>query len=135
ALEVHRRSREELLGKVKWEVFPDLVGSAYYRAVVEAAEPKRMRRVEYRDPVSGRWYESRIYPSRTGLSMIASDITERRDAEEALRRSEERFRLIVESAVEYAIFSMDRDLHITSWNAGAERLLGYSEDEILGKPL
>lgn len=135
ALEVRRHPLEELLGRVKWEVFPELVGSPYYQAVVEAAEKKEMRRVEYRDPVSGRWYECRIYPSRAGLSMIASDITERRDAEEALRRSEERFRLIVESAVEYAIFSMDRDLRITSWNAGAERLLGYSEDEILGKPL
>ncbi len=48
------------------------------------------------------------------------------------RRRDELFRFIVESASEYAIFSTDLDGRITTWNAGAERLLGFSEDEILG---
>lgn len=51
----------------------------------------------------------------------------------ALRESEERLRLVLASATDYAIFSMDLDRRITSWNAGAERLLGWTEDEIVGR--
>jgi PAS domain S-box-containing protein len=55
-------------------------------------------------------------------------------AEEALRVSEERLRLIIENARDYAIFSLDLTRHVTSWNPGAERLLGFEEEEILGQP-
>jgi len=52
----------------------------------------------------------------------------------ALRESQERLRLILDSTADYAIFSMDTERRIASWNAGAERLLGWSEGEILGEP-
>lgn len=58
---------------------------------------------------------------------------ERARTEDALRQSEERLRLIVENARDYAIFSMDLDRKVTSWNSGAEALLGYTQDEILGR--
>ena len=54
-------------------------------------------------------------------------------AEEALRESRELLSLIVENAREYAIFSMNLDRVITSWNAGAQRILGYSQDEAIGQ--
>jgi len=69
-----------------------------------------------------------------GIALIARDITPRRNAEEALRESEERMRLVVENAREYAIFSMNLDRVITSWNAGAQRILGYSQEEVVGQP-
>jgi PAS domain S-box-containing protein len=53
----------------------------------------------------------------------------------ALRASEARYRLIVESATDYAIFTMDLDRRITGWNVGAERVLGWREDEIVGLPV
>jgi PAS domain S-box-containing protein len=53
--------------------------------------------------------------------------------DEALPPDDELFRLIVESAHEYAIFATDLDGLVTTWNAGAERLLGYSEGEALGQ--
>ena len=56
-----------------------------------------------------------------------------REAREALRRSEERFRLIVESAREYAIFMLDPGGHVVSWNLGARRIKGYQASEIIGR--
>jgi two-component system CheB/CheR fusion protein len=62
------------------------------------------------------------------------DTHETKEAEEALRQSEERYRLLVESATEYAIIMLDTDGYIVSWNRGAERIFGYSEREIIGQP-
>jgi PAS domain S-box-containing protein len=59
----------------------------------------------------------------------------RRRAEGMLVESERRFRLMVESVVDYAIFMLGADGRVASWNAGAERILGYRADEIIGEPL
>lgn len=59
-----------------------------------------------------------------------TDITEKRNAEEALRKSEEKMHIILESSKDFAIFTMDLEGRITMWNAGAERLLGYTNEEI-----
>jgi PAS domain S-box-containing protein len=67
-----------------------------------------------------------------GYAKITRDLTERRAAEQSLRNSQEQFRLLVQSVTDYAIYMIDSEGHVSSWNAGAERIKGYTPDEIIG---
>ena len=64
---------------------------------------------------------------------LRAEIAEREQIEKTLRESEERYRLVIESVKEYAIFSLDPLGYITSWNKGAENIKGYTAEEIIGK--
>jgi PAS domain S-box-containing protein len=68
-----------------------------------------------------------------GFAKVTRDLSQRRAHEEELRRSEERFRLLVEGVAEYAIFMLDPNGHVATWNMGAERIKGYTAAEIIGQ--
>jgi PAS domain S-box-containing protein len=68
-----------------------------------------------------------------GFSKVTRDLTQKRDEEERLRQSEERMRILISSVRDYAIFMIDPVGKVMSWNQGAERIKGYSSDEILGQ--
>ena len=87
----------------------------------------------------GRWVRATFAPVRDSrgralyLFLQVQDVTAERAALEELRRSEERFRLLVEAVEDYAIFMLDPGGHIVSWNAGAQRSKLYSAEEIIGQ--
>jgi PAS domain S-box-containing protein len=68
-----------------------------------------------------------------GYAKITRDLTERRAAEEALRRSDQQFRLLVQSVTDYSIYLLEPDGRVASWNTGAQRIKGYTPDEIIGE--
>jgi PAS domain S-box-containing protein len=68
-----------------------------------------------------------------GFAKITRDLSERKVAEEVLRRSQEQFRLLVQGVTDYAIYMLDPNGNVASWNAGAERIKGYQPDEIIGQ--
>ncbi len=68
-----------------------------------------------------------------GFAKVTRDLTQRREHEESLRQSEERFRLLVDGVSEYAIFMLDPNGYVMTWNSGAERIKGYQASEIIGQ--
>jgi len=96
--------------------------------------------VEHRiQPWDDRWFRSTLSPVIDArgrplyIFLQVQDVTRQVAAEAELRRTEARFKLLVEAVEDYAIFMLDPTGHISSWNTGAERIKGYAAHEIIGQ--
>ena len=137
-------ARSELLGRPIEILIPERFHRAHgqHRAGYHA-EP-RMRPMGAGLELSGRRKNGSEFPVDILLSPVETaqgrlalavvrDITDRKEMEDALRKSEERFRLLVDGARDYAIFALDPGGRVATWNPGAERIKGFRAEEIIGQ--
>ncbi|MEH2198611.1 ATP-binding protein [Nostoc sp.] len=90
--------KKDLLGRIVWEVFPDLVKTEFYTQVHRAIAQQTVVRFEYFHAPWKRWFENRLYPFGEGISIFVTEISDRKQAEKALRESEEQFRNMADNA-------------------------------------
>jgi PAS domain S-box-containing protein len=129
---------EDLRGRTLAE-FPRLLKTSFPNECLDAfhtRKPKNLGEIPYGDErIHEGIYSVQVFPLYDNLLGVAlENVTVRRQSEQVLRESEERFRLLVQSVQEYAIFHIDPLGQVASWNSGAERLKGYRAEEVIGKP-
>ncbi|WP_262271524.1 HWE histidine kinase domain-containing protein [Microvirga yunnanensis] len=125
------RKREDLIGKVYWDEFPQAVGSEAYEAHQLARRERRTVHVETVSPL-GHWVDIDIHPTAGGgLSVYFRDATERKRGELALRQTEERYRLAAK-ATNDAVWDWDLVADRILWNEALTALFGYTDLETMG---
>ena len=136
-------SAEEIIGQHFSKFYPSEAIQRRWpqRELESAAATGRVEEEGWRIRKDGTrfWANVVITPLRSkdgrllGFAKVTRDLSLQREHEQALRRSEERFRLLVEGVKEYAIFLLDPNGYVMTWNSGAERIKGYKADEIIGE--
>jgi diguanylate cyclase (GGDEF)-like protein/PAS domain S-box-containing protein len=121
----------EAIGKPLLQVSPALTGTDVFECYRDAMASGQPRSIETFWPPTGAWIEARAYPTVDGLSVYFHDITEKRLAEEAVRKSEQRFRNLFQQAGD-SILIVDAELRIVAANGRACANFGYTEDELVG---
>ncbi len=128
------RDRAAVLGRMLFDAFPEAQGSIFEKRYRQAIRDKQTMNFETyfnAGPYDG-WYAVSVYPQENGISVYFQAITERKQAELALRESEVRFRSIFES-VNDAIWILDLEGNLMQVNAVACELLGYTREEMITK--
>ncbi|WP_445626415.1 ATP-binding protein [Nostoc sp. DSM 114167] len=123
--------KEELLGKIVWEVFPDVVKSKFDTEVHRAIAQNTVVQFEYFYPAWQRWFENRVYPFAEGVSIFVTDISDRKQAEKALQESEEKFRNMADNAP-FMVWVTDTNSYCTYLSQSWYDFTGQSEEMGLG---
>jgi PAS domain S-box-containing protein len=139
AVEVYGYSRDEFLAMTIADIRPPQEVPALREALARAAAGEPVRGIWRHRKRDGTEIEVEItshrltYAGSRAELVLARDVTEQRHAEQALRASEERFRLLVGSVRDYAIFMLDPHGVVANWNRGAQQIKGYTAEEIVGR--
>lgn len=145
------RGAQHIFGYEAREILNEHFSKLYLPTDIDADEPDRalrdalaFGRVEnegWRLRRDGKqfWANVVITPLRNdrnelrGFAQVTRDLSERRTAEEALRQAEQRFHGLVDAVTDYAVFMLDAEGNVATWNAGARKAKGYEEREIVGQ--
>src|SRR5438094_6215411 len=129
-LELTGKRREELIGHVIWEIFPEAVGSEFYQRCHRAMETQLPDQFEVFYRPWGRWVDTRIYPRRDGLAIYRADISDRMEQQKRLRENEqrlyvaeERIRLALEAA-DVGTFDHYPTAGVIRWSDRSNELFG-----------
>jgi PAS domain S-box-containing protein len=126
--------RENVLGRDVRELFAGTDVARYQSFYEQAMNQRATVTFESFYPSRGIWAEVRIFPNENGgITIYHRDITAQRQTEQKLRRSEELFRLLNENLHDHALMMLDAGGNVIDWNVGAERMFGFSSDEMLGQ--
>ena len=131
-----RQRKADLLGHTIMERAPGIEATAMFASLQRCMQERKIERTEYEfvypDGTTA-WFELNVQPVPEGILIFSLDITKQKREQESLRRSEERFRFLVDQIEDYAIYLLDPKGYIVSWNFGAEHLKGYQRDEVIGQ--
>jgi PAS domain S-box-containing protein len=130
-----RQPAAALVGRNLRDVFPGVEQRVFGKAYVEVLAGGPPTIVSDFHPLLRRWYEARVQPSEAGVAVFFNDVTERREAENALRESERRFRSLVEDLGTIAVQGYDDERRITFWNRASEQFYGWTAAEAMGRRL
>lgn len=127
-----QRTRAELLGRTMWEEFPGAVGTAFQREYERARSLQQTVSFEEFYAPLGNWVEVRAFPADTGLSVYFRDVTVRRKAQEELRQSEQRYRLLVDM-VPQPIWVADADGYHNFFSRRWYEYTGTTPEQVHGE--
>jgi PAS domain S-box-containing protein len=126
--ELFRKSRDQLMGQVIWDLYPEAKHSPLYPNFFKAIEQMTPRHFELESKiVIGTWFEVHAYPAAAGLTVYLRDITERKRSEEEIR-----FRARLLNSVEQGVIATNLEGTVIYWNTFAERLYGWPAAEAIG---
>ena len=127
-----RRAPDELLGCNVWQEFPQAVGTIFQMEGERAVREKTAVTYEAFFAPHDEWREVHVYPSELGLAVYFRDVTDRHLAEQRLREEHQTLSAVMDSTTD-AIISFNVDGEIRMFNPGAERIFGYSREQMLGQ--
>jgi diguanylate cyclase (GGDEF)-like protein/PAS domain S-box-containing protein len=123
------KRREEMVGRICWDVIPDMEGSVFHRNYMRAMEQREPVVFVEHSLVVDKWFSVHAYPSASGISVYFRDVTAERRAQAALKTSEERYRELFENANDL-LYTHDLLGNFTSVNHACVTVTGYTHEEL-----